>query len=136
MLTAANIMLQFGAKPLFENINVKFGDGQPIRVDRRQWLWQVDADPDPGGDLEPSGGNVALDPNERMGKLEQDQFAYEDVRVLDVVLMGHREMWRVRQDKDAIYANPDATEEEYVRAAELESTFAEQDGYTAEGARG
>ena len=78
-----------------------------------------------GGDLEPSGGNVALDPNERLGKLEQDQFAYEDVRVLDVVLMGHREMWQVRQDKDAIYANPDATEDDYVRAAELEATFAE-----------
>jgi len=132
VLTAANITIQFGAKPLFENINVKFGDGNRYGLIGANGCGKSTLIRILGGDLEPSGGNVALDPHERLGKLEQDQFAYEDVRVLDVVLMGHREMWRVKEDKDAIYADPDATEEDYVRAAELESTFAEQDGYTAE----
>jgi len=136
VLTAANITLQFGAKPLFENINVKFGDGNRYGLIGANGCGKSTLIRILGGDLEPSGGNVALDPYERLGKLEQDQFAYEDVRVLDVVLMGHREMWQVRRDKDAIYANPDATEEDYVRAAELESTFAEQDGYTAEARAG
>ncbi|MET0683559.1 MAG: ABC-F family ATPase [Casimicrobiaceae bacterium] len=136
MLTAANITLQFGAKPLFENINVKFGDGNRYGLIGANGCGKSTLIRILGGDLEPSGGNVALDPHERLGKLEQDQFAYEDVRVLDVVLMGHREMWQVRRDKDEIYANPDATEEDYVRAAELESTFAEQDGYTAEARAG
>src|SRR5438477_984805 len=136
VLTAANITLQFGAKPLFENISVKFGDGNRYGLIGANGSGKSTLIRILGGDLEPSGGNVALDPHERLGKLEQDQFAYENVRVLDVVLMGHREMWQVRRDKDAIYANPDATEDDYVRAAELESTFAEQDGYTAEARAG
>ncbi|MEO8305466.1 MAG: ABC-F family ATPase [Betaproteobacteria bacterium] len=136
MLTAANITMQFGAKPLFENVNVKFGDGNRYGLIGANGCGKSTLIKILGGDLEPSGGNVALDPNERLGKLEQDQFAYEDVRVLDVVLMGHREMWQVRQEKDAIYANPDATEDDYVHAAELEATFAEQDGYTAEARAG
>eukprot|EP01041_Mallomonas_annulata_P020027 gene20027-39618_t len=84
-----------------------------------------------GGDLEPSAGNVALDVNERLGKLRQDQFAYEEMRVLDVVMMGHTEMWAAMQERDAIYANPDATDGDYVRAAELEGKVSGYDGYTA-----
>ena len=61
-----------------------------------------------------------------LGKLRQDQFAFEDVRVLDVVMMGHAEMWRAMAERDAIYANPDATEEDYMHAAELEAKFAER----------
>src|SRR5690606_29566941 len=89
-----------------------------------------------GGDLEPTGGNVSLEPNTRLGKLRQDQFAYEDVRVLDVVLMGHAEMWAAMTERDAIYANPEATDDDYMRAAELEAKFAEYDGYTAEARAG
>jgi ATPase subunit of ABC transporter with duplicated ATPase domains len=89
-----------------------------------------------GGDLEPSAGQVVLDPNERLGKLRQDQFAYEDERVLDVVMMGHEEMWAAMHERDAIYANPDASEEDYMRAADLEARFAEFGGYTAEARAG
>jgi ATPase subunit of ABC transporter with duplicated ATPase domains len=89
-----------------------------------------------GGDLEPSSGNVMLEPNLRLGKLRQDQFAYEDMRVLDVVLMGHTEMWQAMSERDAIYANPDATDDDYMRAAELEAKFAEYGGYTAEARAG
>src|SRR5690554_1271142 len=85
-----------------------------------------------GGDLEPTSGNVALEPGVRLGKLRQDQFAFEDERVLDVVMMGHAEMWKAMTDRDAIYANPEATEDDYMRAAELEGKFAEYDGYTAQ----
>jgi ATPase subunit of ABC transporter with duplicated ATPase domains len=85
-----------------------------------------------GRDLVQTGGEVMLDRGERLGKLRQDQFAYEDMRVLDVVMMGHDEMWAAMSERDAIYANPDASEEDYMRAADLEATFAEYDGYTAE----
>ncbi len=89
-----------------------------------------------GGDLEPTAGNVALDPNERIGKLRQDQFAYEDKRVLDVVMMGHTELWAAIHERDSIYANPEATDEDYMHAAELEAKVAEYDGYTAEARAG
>ena len=88
------------------------------------------------GILDPSAGNVSKDPHERMAYLRQDQFAYEDMRVLDVVMMGHAEMWACMQEKDAIYANPEATEDDYMKAAELEGHFAEYDGYTAEARAG
>jgi len=136
VLTAANITIQFGAKPLFENISVKFGDGNRYGLIGANGCGKSTLMKILGGDLEPSGGNVSLDPNERLGKLRQDQFAYEDVRVLDVVLMGHEQMWRVMEEKDAIYADPDASEADFMRAAELEARFAEYDGYTAEARAG
>jgi ATPase subunit of ABC transporter with duplicated ATPase domains len=77
-----------------------------------------------------------LDTGERLGKLKQDQFAYEEMRVLDVVMMGHVEMWAAMTERDAIYANPDATDDDYMKAAELEAKFAEFDGYTAEARAG
>ncbi len=80
-----------------------------------------------GGDLESSAGTVMLEPGIRLGKLRQDQFAYEDMRVLDVVMMGHTEMWAAAQERDAIYANPEATDEDYMKAAELEAKYAEYD---------
>ncbi len=86
--------------------------------------------------LEPSAGNVALDSGERMAFLKQDQFGYETTRVIDVVLQGHAEMWACMLEKDAIYANPEATEDDYMHAAELEGKFAEYDGYTAESRAG
>src|SRR5690606_40729249 len=82
--------------------------------------------------LEPTAGNVSLSPNERLGKLNQDQFAYEEFTVIDTVMMGNKELWAIKQERDAIYANPEATEDDYMRAAELEGEFAELDGYTAE----
>jgi ATPase subunit of ABC transporter with duplicated ATPase domains len=88
------------------------------------------------GVLTPSAGNVAIDSHERMAFLRQDQFAYEDQRVLDVVMMGHEQMWKANQEKNAIYANLEATEEDYMRAAELEGVYAEYDGYTAEARAG
>jgi ATPase subunit of ABC transporter with duplicated ATPase domains len=86
--------------------------------------------------LEPTAGNVSKDATERMAYLRQDQFAYEDMRVLDVVMMGHEELWAAIKERDAIYANPEATEDDYMHAAELEGKVGEYDGYTAEARAG
>lgn len=136
MLSTANITMQFGAKPLFENISVKFGEGNRYGLIGANGCGKSTFMKILGGDLESSSGNVILDPNVRLGKLKQDQFGYEDMRVLDVVMMGHVEMWQAMAERDAIYANPEATDDDYMHAAELEAKFAEYDGYTAEARAG
>ncbi|MDD5248176.1 MAG: ABC-F family ATPase [Rhodocyclaceae bacterium] len=136
MLVASNITMQFGAKPLFENVSVKFGEGNRYGLIGANGAGKSTFMKILAGLLEPSAGNVSLDAHERMAFLRQDQFGFEDERVLDVVLMGHEQMWACMREKDAIYANPEATEEDYMHAAELESHFAEFDGYTAESRAG
>lgn len=136
MISTANITMQFGAKPLFENISMKFGNGNRYGLIGANGCGKSTFMKILSGDLEPSSGNVSTDPNDRIGVLRQDQFAYEDKRVLDVVMMGHTEMWAAMSERDAIYANLEATEDDYMRAAELESVFAEFDGYTAEARAG
>ncbi|MDR3159132.1 MAG: ABC-F family ATPase [Zoogloeaceae bacterium] len=136
MLIAANITMQFGAKPLFENVNVKFGEGFRYGLIGANGAGKSTFMKILCGLLEPSAGNVSKDSEERMAYLKQDQFAFEDMRVLDAVMMGHEEMWAVMREKEAIYANPEATEQDYLHAAELEGKFAEYDGYTAEARAG
>ncbi|AXV77109.1 ABC-F family ATPase [Ralstonia solanacearum] len=136
MLSTANITMQFGPKPLFENISVKFGEGNRYGLIGANGCGKSTFMKILGGDLESSGGNVMLEPGVRLGKLRQDQFAYEDMRVLDVVMMGHTEMWAAAQERDAIYANPEATDDDYMKAADLEAKYAEYDGYTAEARAG
>jgi ATPase subunit of ABC transporter with duplicated ATPase domains len=128
--------MQFGPKPLFENISVKFGEGNRYGLIGANGCGKSTFMKILGGDLDPSAGTVMLDQNERLGKLRQDQFAFEEMRVLDVVMMGHTEMWDAMSERDAIYANPDATDDDYMKAADLEAKFAEYDGYTAEARAG
>src|SRR5450759_866044 len=132
LLTASNITMQFGAKPMFENESIKFGDGNRYGLIGANGCGKTTFMKILGGALEPSAGNVSIDPGERLGKLKQDQFAHEDLRVLDVVMMGHERLWSVLKERDAIYANPDASDADYLHAAELEAKVAELDGYTAE----
>jgi len=136
LLIANNITMQFGAKPLFENISVKFGEGNRYGLIGANGCGKSTFMKILAGVLEPSAGNVTIDSNERMAWLKQDQFAYEDQRVLDVVMMGHEQMWAANVEKNAIYMNPEATEEDYMKAAELEGVYAEYDGYTAEARAG
>ncbi|MCK9284494.1 MAG: ABC-F family ATPase [Rhodocyclaceae bacterium] len=136
MLIASNITMQFGAKPLFDNVSVKFGEGNRYGLIGANGAGKSTFMKILAGVLEPSAGNISLDPGERMAFLRQDQFGYEDIRVLDVVMMGHTEMWACMSERDAIYANPDASEDDYMRAAELEGQFSEYDGYTAESRAG
>ncbi|WP_233234848.1 ABC-F family ATPase [Bordetella sp. LUAb4] len=136
MISTANLTIQFGPKPLFENVSVKFGGGNRYGLIGANGSGKSTFMKIIGGDLESTSGNVSLEPGVRLGKLRQDQFAYEDVRVLDVVMMGHTEMWDAMSERDAIYANADATDDDYMRAADLEAKFAEYDGYTAEARAG
>ena len=136
MLISNNITMQFGAKPLFENVSVKFGEGNRYGLIGANGCGKSTFMKILAGVLEPSSGNIALDSNERMAWLRQDQFAYEDQRVLDVVMMGHEQMWQANAEKNAIYMNLEATEEDYMRAAELENVYAEYGGYTAEARAG
>ena len=128
--------MQFGAKPLFENVSVKFGEGHRYGLIGANGSGKSTFMKILGRDLEPSSGEIAIDAFERIGKLRQDQFAHEDERVLDVVMMGHTELWAAMRERDRIYANPDAAEADYMRAAELESDVAEYDGYSAEARAG
>ncbi len=136
MLSTANITMQFGAKPLFENVSVKFGNGHHYGLIGANGCGKSTFMKILGDDLEATAGNVSKDQNERIGKLKQDQFAYEEFAVLDTVIMGHDELWAIKSERDAIYANPEMTEADGIRAAELEAEFAEMDGYTAESRAG
>ena len=136
LLTTANLTMQFGAKPLFENVSVKFGDGNRYGLIGANGSGKSTFMKILGGDLEPSSGNVSKDPNERIGKLRQDQFAYEQYSVVDTVIMGHEELWTVKAERDAIYSKEEMTEADGIRAGELEAEFAEMDGYTAESRAG
>ena len=111
MLATANIAVQFGAKPLFEGVTVKFADGNRYGLIGANGCGKSTLMKVLQGELEPSVGEVMLQPGMRLGKLNQNQFGYEDERVLDVVMQGHVEMWRARQERDAIYANPEATDD-------------------------
>ena len=128
--------MQFGAKPLFENVSVKFGNGNRYGLIGANGCGKSTFMKILGGDLEPSAGQVMLEPNVRLGKLRQDQFAYENFNVIDTVIMGHEELWKVKAERERIYSLPEMSEEEGMAVAELETEFAELDGYTAESRAG
>lgn len=128
--------MQFGAKPLFENISVKFGDGNRYGLIGANGCGKSTFMRILSGELEPSAGNVSIEPNMRVGKLRQDQFAYEQYTVVDTVIMGHEELWRVKAERDRIYSMAEMSEEDGMRVADLEVEFAELDGYTAESRAG
>ena len=136
MITTANLTMQFGPKPLFENISVKFGNGNRYGLIGANGCGKSTLMKILGGDLEPTSGNVSVDAGERLGKLRQDQFAFETYRVLDTVIMGHTELWHVKQERDRIYGLAEMSEEDGMMVADLEHKFAELDGYTAEARAG
>jgi len=136
MISTANITMQFGDKPLFEDISVNFGDGNRYGLIGANGSGKSTFMRILEGSLEPTSGNVSVTPNERIGKLNQDQFAYEDINVVDTVIMGYTELWEVKQERDRIYGLTEMSEEEGIKVAELEMEFAEMDGYTAESRAG
>ena len=136
MISTANVTMQFSAKPLFENISVKFSDGNRYGLIGANGCGKSTFMNILSGELEPSSGNVSISPNDRVGKLNQDQFAFEEYSVLDTVIMGHEELWQVKQERERIYSLPEMSEEEGMQVAELENRFAELDGYTAESRAG
>nr|WP_269469088.1 ABC-F family ATPase [Leclercia tamurae] len=136
VLVTSNVTMQFGSKPLFENISVKFGGGNRYGLIGANGSGKSTFMKILGGDLEPTLGNVSLDPNERIGKLRQDQFAFETFTVLDTVIMGHGELWEVKQERDRIYALAEMSEEDGYKVADLEVLYGEMDGYSAESRAG
>jgi ATPase subunit of ABC transporter with duplicated ATPase domains len=128
--------MQFGSKPLFENISVKFGGGNRYGLIGANGSGKSTFMKILGSDLEPTLGNVSLDPNERIGKLRQDQFAFEEFTVLDTVIMGHGELWEVKQERDRIYGLAEMSEEDGYKVADLEVLYGEMDGYSAESRAG
>ena len=136
LISTANITMQFGAKPLFENVSAKFGNGNRYGLIGANGCGKSTLMKILGGDLEPSAGQVMLEPNVRLGKLRQDQFAYEDCSVIDTVIMGHEELWNVKKERDRIYSLAEMSEEDGMAVADLEVQFAEMDGYTADARAG
>jgi len=128
--------MQFGAKPLFENISVKFTEGNRYGLIGANGCGKSTLMKILSGELAPTSGNVMLSPDERLGILKQDQFAYEEYSVIDTVIMGHAELAKVKQERDRIYALPEMSEDEGMKVAELEVEFAEMDGYSAEARAG
>jgi ATPase subunit of ABC transporter with duplicated ATPase domains len=136
LIQTANITMQFGGAPLFENVSLKFGDGNRYGLIGANGCGKSTFMKILGGDLEPSSGSVSLESGLRLGKLRQDQFAYEGYTVIDTVIMGHPQLWRVKQERDRIYSLAEMSEEDGLKVAELETEFAELDGYTAESRAG
>jgi len=136
VIATSNLTIQFGSKPLFENVSVKFGNGNRYGLIGANGCGKSTFMKILGGELEQTGGNVAIPSDVRLGKLRQDQFAYEQYTVLDTVIMGHEELWRIKAERDRIYSLPEMSEEDGFAVADLEVQFAEYDGYTAEARAG
>ena len=136
LISTANITMQFSAKPLFENISVKFGEGNRYGLIGANGCGKSTFMKILSNQLEPSAGQVMVDINDRVGVLGQDQFGFEEYSVIDAVIMGHKELWKVKQERDRIYSLPEMSEEEGMLVADLETEFAEMDGYTAESRAG
>ena len=136
MITTANITMQFGAKPLFEDISVKFGNGNRYGLIGANGSGKSTFMKILGGDLEPTSGHVSVDTGERLGKLRQNQFGFETHTVLDTVIQGHERLWKVKSERERIYALPEMSDADGMKVADLEVEFAELDGYTAESRAG
>lgn len=132
MISTANITMQFGAKPLFENISIKFGDGNRYGLIGANGCGKSTFMKILTGELTPTYGTVSISDGERLGVLHQDQFAFEDFRVVDTVIMGYAKLWEIKKEKDRIYALPEMSEKDGIKVAELEMEFSEMDGYMAE----
>ncbi|MFD1363482.1 ABC-F family ATP-binding cassette domain-containing protein [Lentibacillus salinarum] len=132
MITVNNVSLRYGDKKLFEDVNLKFTPGNCYGVIGANGAGKSTFLRVLSGEAEPQSGSITTGPDERIAVLKQDHFAYEDYDVIETVLMGHERLYAVKQEKDAIYMKPDFSEEDGIRAAELEGEFAEMNGWEAE----
>ena len=132
MLVANGVTIRFGKRVLFEDVNIRFGKGNCYGIIGANGAGKSTFLKVLSGEIEPSKGEVSIDKGERLSVLKQDHFAYEEEKVIDTVIMGNAELYRIMKEKDAIYAKPDFNEEDGMRAAKLEERFAELDGWNAE----
>ncbi|QNA44427.1 ABC-F family ATP-binding cassette domain-containing protein [Lacibacter sediminis] len=132
MISARNITLSYGKRVLFDEVNINFSKGNCYGVIGANGAGKSTFLKILSGEIEPNKGTVEITPGERMAVLKQNHFEFDEQTVLNTVLMGHKKMWEVMQEKDAIYLKPDFSEEDGMRAGELEGEFGEMGGYTAE----
>lgn len=132
MIAANNVSLQFGKRVLFDDVNIKFTDGNCYGVIGANGAGKSTFLKILSGDIEPNSGSVSIEPGKRMAVLRQEHFKFDNEKVLNTVLQGHDKLWKIMQEKDAIYAKADFSEEDGIKAAELEEQFAEMDGWNAE----
>jgi len=132
MISVSNLSIQFGKKPLFQDVNIKFTPGNCYGVIGANGAGKSTFLKILSGELDSTTGKVMMEPGERMAVLKQNHFEFDEFTVLDTVVMGHAELWAIMQEKNAIYAKPDFSEEDGIKASELEEKFAEMDGWNAE----
>lgn len=132
MINAIGVTLRYGKRVLFEDVNIKFSKGNCYGLIGANGAGKSTFLKILSGEIEPSKGEVTMDKGERLSMLKQDHFAYEDFTVIDTVIMGNDELYKIKNEKDAIYAKPDFNEEDGMKAAKLEERFAELDGWNAE----
>ena len=132
MLTTTGVTIRFGKRTLFEDVNIKFNKGCCYGIIGANGAGKSTFLKVLSGELEPSKGEVTKDKTERLSVLKQDHFAFEEYTVMDTVIMGNNELYRIMKEKEAIYAKPDFSEEDGMKAAKLEERFAELDGWNAE----
>ena len=132
MLNTNGVTVRFGKRVLFEDVNIKFVKGNCYGIIGANGAGKSTFLKVLAGEIEPSKGEVSLEKGERLSMLKQDHFAYEDYMVIDTVMMGNKELYSIMKEKEAIYAKPDFSEEDGMKAAKLEEKFAEMDGWNAE----
>ena len=132
MLSANGVTVRFGKRVLFEDVNIKFGKGNCYGIIGANGAGKSTFLKVLSKEIEPSKGDVTIDKGERISVLKQDHFAFEDFTVMDTVIMGNKELYDIMKEKDEIYAKPDFSEEDGMKAAKLEERFAELDGWNAE----
>ena len=132
MITVNNLSLQFGKRVLYKDVNLKFTPGNCYGIIGANGAGKSTFLKLLSGEIEPTGGIVDITPGERLAVLQQDHYAYDEVEVLRTVIMGHPRLVEIMDEKDALYEKPDFSDEDGMRASELEAEFAELDGWNAE----
>ena len=132
MISTSNVTLRVGKKALFEDVNIKFTEGNCYGLIGANGAGKSTFLKILSGQLEPTNGEVIITPGERLSFLQQDHFKYDSYNVLDTVIMGNARLYEIMKEKEAIYMKEDFSEEDGVKAAELEGEFAELDGWSAE----
>lgn len=132
MISANNLSLQFGKRVLFDSVNIKFTGGNCYGVIGANGAGKSTFLKILAGDIDPTRGNVSIDPGKRMAVLRQNHYEFDEIPVIDTVMMGHSKLWKIMKEKDAIYEKPDFSEADGIKASELEAEFAEMDGWNAQ----
>jgi ATPase subunit of ABC transporter with duplicated ATPase domains len=132
MIAANNLSLQFGKRVLFDSVNIKFTGGNCYGVIGANGAGKSTFLKILAGDIDPTRGNVSIEPGKRMAVLRQNHYEFDEVSVIDTVMMGHGRLWKIMKEKDAIYEKPDFSEADGIKASELEAEFAEMNGWNAQ----